>query len=89
MSFRAMTEAMLIQSGPQLADAFLQKHRATRPPSALSDDRGARRLAGGPGEAMRPGSAAEMVILHRRLEISGDLVGQSIPAITTLRSWRR
>ena len=33
-----------------------------------------------PAKAMRPGQRGqEMVILHRRLEISGDLVGQSIP----------
>jgi murein L,D-transpeptidase YcbB/YkuD len=33
-----------------------------------------------PAYAMRPGSRGESVeILHRRLEISGDLVGQSIP----------
>jgi murein L,D-transpeptidase YcbB/YkuD len=33
-----------------------------------------------PAYAMRPGSRGEAVeILHRRLEISGDLVGQSIP----------
>jgi murein L,D-transpeptidase YcbB/YkuD len=33
-----------------------------------------------PAKAMRPGSRGpELVILHRRLEISGDLVGQSIP----------
>ncbi|MEX1059919.1 MAG: L,D-transpeptidase family protein [Methyloceanibacter sp.] len=33
-----------------------------------------------PAKAMRPGSRGqEIVILHRRLEISGDLVGQSIP----------
>ena len=33
-----------------------------------------------PAYAMRPGSQGqEVVILHRRLEASGDLVGQSIP----------
>jgi murein L,D-transpeptidase YcbB/YkuD len=33
-----------------------------------------------PAYAMRPGSRGEAVeVLHRRLEISGDLVGQSIP----------
>ena len=33
-----------------------------------------------PAKAMKPGSRGqEIVILHRRLEISGDLVGQSIP----------
>jgi murein L,D-transpeptidase YcbB/YkuD len=33
-----------------------------------------------PAKAMRPGqSGQEIVILHRRLEVSGDLVGQSIP----------
>jgi murein L,D-transpeptidase YcbB/YkuD len=33
-----------------------------------------------PAKAMRPGSRGpEIVTLHRRLEISGDLVGQSIP----------
>ena len=33
-----------------------------------------------PAYAMRPGSTGQAVeILHRRLEISGDLVGQSIP----------
>ena len=33
-----------------------------------------------PAKAMQPGSRGqEIVILHRRLEISGDLVGQSIP----------
>jgi murein L,D-transpeptidase YcbB/YkuD len=33
-----------------------------------------------PAYAMRPGSSGQAVeILHRRLEISGDLVGQSIP----------
>jgi murein L,D-transpeptidase YcbB/YkuD len=34
-----------------------------------------------PAYAMRPGSTGQAVeILHRRLEISGDLVGQSIPS---------
>ena len=33
-----------------------------------------------PAFAMRPGSQGKSVeLLHRRLEISGDLVGQSIP----------
>src|SRR5918995_4161758 len=33
-----------------------------------------------PGKAMRPGQRGpEIEILHRRLEISGDLVGSSIP----------
>ena len=34
-----------------------------------------------PAYAMRPGSTGQAVeILHRRLEISGDLVGQSVPS---------
>jgi murein L,D-transpeptidase YcbB/YkuD len=63
------------------ADAVDAQHRATK--AAIQHYQGI--VAQGvwptvPAYAMKPGSHGEPVqILHRRLEISGDLVGQSIP----------
>ena len=75
-------EAMLI-TNPALGSPTLSTRNIEATKAAIEKYRAIVAQGGWPmvpAKAMKPGSRGqEIVILHRRLEISGDLVGQSIP----------